>query len=94
MREIEELAIQIFSVIRPKSSLLTDYDEREDVLYINYCNSGPQMADFGRRFGDYIVRLKDGFVVGVTILNASEHYKKKFEDKPSILIKPTTIVFA
>jgi uncharacterized protein YuzE len=94
MKEIEKLAIKVFSVIKPNSDILTDYDGKEDVLYINYLNSGLQMADFGRRFGDYIIRLKNGLIIGVTILNASEHYRKRFEDKPSILVKPITLVFA
>ena len=38
-------------------------------------NSPIQKADFGRRFGDYIVRVKDGFVVGVTILDATSHLR-------------------
>lgn len=95
MREIEKVAIKIFSLLKPKSKILTDYDKSEDVLYINFVNSEPQKADFGRRFGDYIIRMKnDGTVVGVTILNAMEHFQKRFVDKPPILREPITLIFA
>jgi len=91
MTAIVEVATDIFHTIKPDSKIIIDYDKKEDVLYINYHNSPLQKADFGRRFGDYIVRIKDGVVIGVTILNASLHFKRNFSDKPSILTEPVTI---
>ena len=85
MRNIKKLAAEVFSGILPASKILIDYDQPEDVLYINYLNSSPQEADFGRRFGDYIIRVKNGQIVGVTILNAKVHFQRRFEDIPTIL---------
>jgi hypothetical protein len=42
----------------------------------------------GRRSGDYIIRIKDGRVKGVAILNAKRHLDKRFEDGPAILKMP------
>lgn len=94
MTKIIEVATSKFSSIKPDSKITVDYDKVEDVLYINYRNSPIQKADFARRFGDYIVRIKDGRVIGVTILEASKHCKKNFEDKPTILKEPVTVVTA
>lgn len=94
LREIEKIAAIVFQKIKPTSKILIDYDEREDVLYINFLNSDAQKADFGRRFGDYVIRIKDGLVVGVTIISAMRHYQKGFEDMPPILKEPVTLVLA
>lgn len=94
MREIEKVAVTVFHSIKPKSDIFVDYDDVEDVLYVNFLNSDRQKADFGRRFGDYIIRIKNGFVIGVTIISAMRHFKKGFEDMPHILRKPTTLILA
>ena len=70
--------------MKPKSKILVDYDRHNDVLYINFLNSDPQKADFGTRLGDYIIRMKENKVVGVTILNAREHFQRHFEDNPIV----------
>lgn len=88
---IKCMAMTVFHSIKPDSHITVDYDEVEDVLYVNFHDSPIQEADFGRRFGDYIVRIKQGFVIGVTVLNAQYHSDKQFEDKPSILTEPITI---
>lgn len=85
MREIEKVAIAILGCGRPASKIMVDYDKLQDVLYINYLNSDPEEADFGTKVGDYILRFKKNFIVGVTILNAEEHLKKRFSDVPDIL---------
>jgi uncharacterized protein YuzE len=92
MINIKELAIQTFSICRPESKLIADYDKSGDVLYLNFLNSEPQEADYGRRFGDYILRIKGQAIVGVTILNAKEHFDKNFEDKPFFLAKQITLI--
>ena len=92
--EIIALATNVFRSVKPNSKVIVDYDDVEDVLYVNYQNSPVQAADFGRRFGDYIVRVKNGFVIGVTILDAKLHFEKKFADKPLILSEPVTIRIA
>lgn len=94
MREIEKVAATVFHSMKPNSEILVDYDEKEDVLYINFLNSKPQKADFGRRFGDYVIRIKDGLVIGVTIISAMRHFKNGFDDAPTILSKPRTLVLA
>jgi uncharacterized protein YuzE len=94
MKEIEEAAIKAFSPLKPDKKVIADYDEPEDVLYVNFVNSPPEEAAFGRMFGDYIIRCKkDGLVVGITILHAMEHCEKKFEDKPLALKEPVMIHF-
>jgi len=84
MREIEKAAQRVFSALfsRPEAQTLVDYDKSEDVLYVNFLCSEPEAADFGRRFGDYIIRIKGRRVVGVTVINAIEHFDKHFEDIP------------
>jgi uncharacterized protein YuzE len=94
MSKIIEVATTAFRSIKPECKIVIDYDKAEDVLYINYKNSPIQKADFGRRFGDYVIRIKDGHVIGVTILEASKHCGKNFDDKPTILKEPMTIVTA
>lgn len=94
MREIERVATTVFGRIKPASDILIDYDEKEDVLYVNFLNSDPQKADFGRRFGDYIIRIKDGLVIGVTIISAKSHFRKGFDDMPPILKEPIRIALA
>ncbi len=94
MSEIIDVATNVFHAIKPDSEITIDYDEEADVLYINYHNSPLQKADFGRRFGDYIVRIRQTLVIGVTIINASLHLKKSFSDKPSILTEPFTLRIA
>jgi len=94
MVDIKEVATEVFHIIKPDSSIIVDYDKEEDVLYVNFPNSPIQKADFGRRFGDYIIRIRHGLVIGVTILNASSHSKTRFADKPSILTEPTTVKIA
>jgi uncharacterized protein YuzE len=91
MRKLEKVAIEVFKVIKPNFKILTSYDSVQDVLYLNFVKSPPQEADFARRFGDYIIRIKDGRIIGITILNAKEHSQKRFEDSPSIIKKPSTI---
>ena len=85
MREIEKVAREVLACGKPVSKILVDYDKSEDVLYLNYLSSNPQEADFGTKIGDYILRFKKNFIVGVTILNAIEHFKKQFSDVPEIL---------
>ena len=92
MKKISKVAMKFFSELRPNAKILVDYDTSEDVLYVNYLNSSPQKADFGRRFGDYIIRLKKGVVVGVTILNAKEHLNQDFKDLPRIASTRSDIV--
>jgi uncharacterized protein YuzE len=94
MNEIIEVATTVFQSIKPDSKVKINYDDEEDVLYINFPNSPAQKADFGRRFGDYIVRVKHGFIIGVTILDAKKHLKKNFSDKPPILTKPMIVKVA
>jgi len=91
MSNIVEVATSIFHAIKPDSEIVVDYDRKVDVLYINFHSSPLQKADFGRRFGDYIVRIKQGLVIGVTVINASFHLKRSFSDKPSILTEPVTV---
>jgi len=91
---IAKVATDVFQTIKPESHVIVDYDNVEDVLYVNFTNSPVQEADFGRRFGDYIVRIRQGLVIGVTVLNAQHHYKMNFSDKPSILTAPVTIKIA
>jgi len=94
MRTIEKAAIEAFSGLNPDKKIIADYDKSEDVLYLNFVNSPPETADFGRCFGDYILRFKNnGLIVGITIVNAKEHYEKHFEDKPQSLVEPTLIHF-
>ena len=94
MTKIEEVATNVFKNMKPNKNIIVDYDKEEDVLYINFPNSPIQVADFARRFGDYIVRIKSGVVIGVTIINAEQHSKKNFADKPSILVEPVTLSIA
>jgi uncharacterized protein YuzE len=94
MRKIEEVATTVFKTVKPNKNIVVDYDKEEDVLYINFPKSPIQVADFARRFGDYIVRIKDGTVIGVTIINAKQHLRKSFADKPSILVEPITVTIA
>ena len=83
--EIEKTARATFSSRYPEDKILAKYDRDADVLYVNFLTSEPQKADFGRRFGDYIVRIKKGLVIGVTIINAMLHYDTRFNDCPPIL---------
>jgi hypothetical protein len=85
MREIEKLAITVLGCGRSASKVMVNYDRLEDVLYLNYLNSDPQKADFGTKVGDYILRFKRNVIVGVTVLNAKEHFRKQFSDVPDIL---------
>ena len=78
--------MQIFTCVRPKTEILANYDRSEDVLYVNFLSSAPQKADFGTKLGDYIVRLKKNEIVGVTVLNALEHFQKRFSDIPEIIL--------
>lgn len=89
MRKIEKVAATIFHNLKPDCDILVDYDEKEDVLYVNFLNSNPQKADFARRFGDYILRIKDGLVIGITILSAQRHFRSEFDDIPEMLKKPS-----
>lgn len=51
-------------------SLLIDYDEEADVLYVSF--GKPQKADDAIQGNDGIIRRKKGNkIVGLTILNAS-----------------------
>jgi uncharacterized protein YuzE len=50
--------------------LWLDYDEEVDVLYVSFRR--PQKATDSRTEGDLIYRYRDGDLVGVTILHASE----------------------
>ena len=94
MKEMEKVAIEVFSHIKPKSEILVDYDTLADVLYINFLNSDPQKADFGTRLGDYIVRMKENMVVGITVINAKEHFQRRFEDNPILPGRPQAVVSA
>jgi uncharacterized protein YuzE len=94
MNNIAKVATDVFQAVKPESHVIVDYDKVEDVLYVNFTDSPVQEADFGRRFGDYIVRIRQGLVIGVTVLNAHTHYQIKFSDKPSILTEPITIRIA
>jgi uncharacterized protein YuzE len=91
MSNIIELATTVFHAIKPDAKIIINYDEEEDVLYINYTKSPILKADFGRRFNDYIIRIKNNSVIGVTILNAISHSKIRFNDKPLLLTEPVTI---
>lgn len=84
-RDLENLAIEVFSSRIPKDKILADYDSDADVLYVNFLESSPQEADFGRKFGDYIIRFKNKIVIGITIINAIYHSDIRFIDVPSIL---------
>ena len=92
MREIEKEAVEVFSCVSHGSEVMASYDRREDVLYINFLNTAPQEADFGTKLGDYIVRLKRNKIVGVTILNATEHFQRRFNDMPDILYEVILLV--
>ncbi len=48
--------------------LLYKYDKEADVFYINFFNP-PLEADDSRTIGPCIIRLKEGKVIGVTILD-------------------------
>lgn len=84
-KEIEDAARNVFSFRAPEDKILAKYDRDADVLYINFLESDPQKADFGRRFGDYIVRFKNKVVIGFTIINALYHFDVSFLDGPPIL---------
>lgn len=86
MKEIEKVAVEVFSQKKTAQKILAKYDMPDDVLYVNFLNSNAQKADFGTRLGDYIFRLKRNVIVGVTILNAMEHFRRRFEDMPSIIL--------
>ena len=60
-----------------------DYDEQEDVMYINYLGTIKE-ADDATQIGDYIIRFAQNKVVGITVINALEHIKAKFADMPSL----------
>lgn len=92
MREIEKVAVEVFSCVSHDSEVLADYDRSEDVIYVNFLNSSPQKADFGTKLGDYIVRFKKNKIVGVTILNAMEHSRKRFNDMPDVLCEMVVLV--
>lgn len=54
------------------SRLWVDYDKEADVLYVNF--GQPQKADDSVLGGDNIIRRKrNGKIVGLTMLNASEY---------------------
>jgi uncharacterized protein YuzE len=92
MNDIVKVATTIFHTIKPDSDIVVKYDRIEDVLHIDYTDSPVQKAGFGGRFGDYIVRVKQGRVIGVTILNAQRHFERNFSDKPPILTRETSLI--
>jgi len=59
-----------------KRSIQSDYDPKGDVLYINF--GKPQEADDSDITEEgVIIRLKEGKIVGLTILNASKRMPQK-----------------
>ena len=55
-----------------------DYDSEGDVLYISF--GKPQEADDSDVTEEgVIIRLKEGKIVGITILNASKRMQLKYE---------------
>lgn len=57
-------------------NITTDYDPEGDVLYINFWK--PQEADDSDITEEgVIIRLKEGKIVGLTILNASKRMPQK-----------------
>lgn len=94
MREIEKKAVELLADGRPREKIIANYDKVEDVLYINFLKSPPQEADYGHRVRDYIVRMKDREVVGVTVLNAQKHFLTDFKDIPEIVVDKTKRILA
>ncbi len=82
---IEKRAREAFSRAHPLDKILTRYDKDCDVLYVSFLKSEPEAADFGRCIGDYIIRVKDSRVIGVTVLDALSHLANNFADSPKIL---------
>lgn len=57
--------------VAPKHTFWTTYDDNADVLYINFNQSG--VADDSELTADdVIVRYKNGNIIGLTIMNASQ----------------------
>lgn len=58
--------------IRDLDKIWIEYDKQNDILYINF---GYDIEDADEEFlsgEDIVVRIKDGRVVGITIMNFSE----------------------
>ena len=62
----------ILSLSQRKKSLWFDYDKEADVLYISFAK--PQQAtDTEIVDNDFLVRKKNGDIVGITIMHASSY---------------------
>jgi uncharacterized protein YuzE len=55
----------------PARQMWTDYDEEADVLYISFRK--PQQANDSILENDFIYHYHDAEVVGITVMNASQH---------------------
>ena len=65
----EKKLIDMLSNFKQETRLTIDYDAEEDILYIHTCGK-PIEADDATQIGDYIIRLKNQVVIGITLLNA------------------------
>ena len=74
--EINKTLNQVYEIIPhfiklPSKKMWLDYDEGADVLYINF--QKPQRANDSEMLENgVLLRYKDGDLVGITILDASE----------------------
>jgi len=71
IQKISEIVPHILSM--PSKVMWIDYDEEADVLYINF--EKPQKATESKMINDIIMHYRNGDVVGVTVLNASNYLK-------------------
>lgn len=70
INKIEKIIPDFIKIAR---NMWIDYDKEADVLYISF--EKPQNADDSLMEDNLIIHKRDGKIVGLTILNASEFRK-------------------
>lgn len=74
--KLQPLLPEIIALSKKKKSIVFDYDEPADVLYISFVK--PQQAtDTEIISDDILVRKRKDKIVGVTILHASDFTQKQ-----------------
>jgi len=71
IQKISKIVPYILSM--PSKVMWIDYDKEADVLYINF--EKPQKATESKMINDIVMHYRNGDIVGVTVLNASNYLK-------------------
>lgn len=76
IKQLQPLLPQIISLSKRKKSLYFDYDNEVDVLYVSF--QKPQQAtDTEMVNDDVLLRKRNGDIVGVTIMHASNFHQSR-----------------